>query len=172
MTSKTPEPIRKSFGEVTVKEAQGLRLGPPRTARTLRIPRLQYTWLPPPALQDQLPSKFELSLQCVRDSDGVRRFYPWDRFEMFLALASTGGLAILCQRQNLSPQKRHSYRSMRLLVLRVHHMEEHFSQHSPPAPLAAEPGRGCVALLQDGFRVNGRRSFRSSARWCRPFWPP
>jgi hypothetical protein len=77
-------------------------------------------------LRPQLPPGFDLSLQCVIGSDGLRRFYPWNSFETFLALASTGGLAILWQRQRLSAHELHSYRATRLLFLRAHRMAEHF----------------------------------------------
>jgi hypothetical protein len=119
-------PDRRSFGEVTVEEAEAVRLRPRGVATEFRAPRLKYTWRPPQSLWEQLPPNFELPLQGVVAPDGVRRFYPWTSFEHFLALTSAGGLAILCQRQGLSGHQRHSYRTMRLLFLLARRMAEFF----------------------------------------------
>lgn len=126
MDGRNDQDTRRKFGQVRVEEAEELCLQRPSTASFLKLHRQKYTWLPPPAFQDQLPPGFELSLQCVIDPDGLRRLYPWDNFETFLALASTGGLAITCQLHGLSAQERYSYRAMRLLFLRAHRMVEHF----------------------------------------------
>src|SRR5271170_3412084 len=112
--------------EICVEKVADLCLRRVGSAVTTKLPRWRYTWRPPDAFQEQLPQGFELASQCVLDTEGLRRFYPWNSFETFLALASTGGLAILCQRQNLTGNQRHSYRAMRSLFLRAHHMVEHF----------------------------------------------
>ena len=120
-------PDRLCFGKITVEEAEGVRLRPRGAAATaLNAPRFKYNWRPSEALQEQSPPGFELSLQCVVAPDGVHRFYPWTSCEAFLAQASAGGLAILCQRQKLSAQERHSYRAMRLLFLLARRMAEFF----------------------------------------------
>jgi hypothetical protein len=119
-------PDRRSFGEIEVEEAAAVRLRPRGAATALEAPRLKYTWRPPEALREQSPPGFKLALQCVVAPDGVRRFYPWAPYEAFLAHASAGGLAILCQRQKLSAEARHSYRAMRLLFLLARRMAELF----------------------------------------------
>jgi hypothetical protein len=94
-------------------------------------------------LQAQLPPGFELPLQCVIDHEGLRRFYPWTTFEGFLALASAGGLAILCHRQQLDAPQRHSYRAMRFLFLRARRTADFFRhQFDHPQDLSvADSGR-------------------------------
>jgi hypothetical protein len=119
-----PDPI--SFGVVKVERADDTCLRPRGTTTEVRVPRFKYTWQPPAALHGQLPEGFELVLQCLVSSDGVRRFYPWAGFRSFFAEAYTGGLAILCQWQGLGPYERHSYRAMLLLFERAHHMAEFF----------------------------------------------
>jgi hypothetical protein len=124
MGGPTSQPDPKSFGVISIGEADELNFRPRGTAKVIKVPRVKYTWHPPESLRGQLPPGFQLSLQCVTGPDGVRRFYPWNSFEIFLALASAGGLAILSQRQNLSGGQRHSYKAMRLLFLRVRRMAE------------------------------------------------
>jgi hypothetical protein len=156
-------PDRSSFGEVLVDKAQDLCLRQPGTTSVLRLSRFKYTWHPPDALQPHLPPEFVLSLQCVMDSDGVRRFYPWNSFATFLALASTGGLAILCQRQSLTAHQRHSYRAMRLLFLHAHRMAEHFrhrfdsSRDLTVAPSGrSEPGEKDILPEDLGLDTQGQ----------------
>lgn len=126
MEGTVVQPHRTSFGEITVVEAEPIRLRRPGAATTFDVPRLKYTWQPHEALHGQLPDGFALTLQCAIGPDGVRRFYPWDSWETFLALASAGGLAILAQRLQLSGHERHSYRAMRLLFLRAGRMGEFY----------------------------------------------
>jgi hypothetical protein len=126
MAGTTVHTNRRSFGAITVEEAEPVRLRPRAAATALTARRFRYTWRPPGALREQLPPGFALSLQCVVGADGVRRFYPWTGYEAFLAQASAGGLAVLCQRQKLSAQQRHSYRAMRLVFLLARRMAEFF----------------------------------------------
>src|SRR5262249_17077939 len=126
MEGTSVRPDRLSFGEIAIEEAEAVRLWPRGAATALKTRRFKYTWRPHEALWNQLPPGFELSLQCVVTPDGLRRFYPWTGCEVFLAHASAGGLAILCQRQKLSPQERFSYRAMRFLFLLTRRMAEFF----------------------------------------------
>lgn len=119
-------PNQRSFGHITIEDAEELCLRPTRAPAPLQARRYKCTWRPPQPLQEHLPPGFELPLQCVIGPDKLRRFYPWTTFETFLALASCGGLAILCQRQGLDAHQRHSYRAMRLLFLRARRMNEFF----------------------------------------------
>jgi hypothetical protein len=124
MDGAIPPPDRASFGEISIEEAEDMRLRLTENAEEITVPRLKYIWHPPEALMPLLPPAFQLSMQCVTGRDGVRRFYPWDWFELFLALASEGGLAILTQRKNLNAEWRNSYRTMRLFLLRVRRSAE------------------------------------------------
>src|SRR5262245_23665059 len=126
MEGTSARPDRIHFGEITVDETEAVRRRPRGVATAFQARRYKYTWRPPEALAEQSPPQFELFLQCVVTSDGLRRFYPWTGYEAFLAHASAGGLAILCQRQKLGPQERYSYRAMRLLFLLARRMGEFF----------------------------------------------
>jgi hypothetical protein len=126
MKEKKVHSARAGFGEIGVRDAEALILRRPGEKVGHRLRRFTYTWRPPKAFKKQLPPGFELPLQCVIDSDGLRRFYPSNSFQLFLELASTGGLAVLVQKQGLGKHERHSYRAMRLLFLHVHRMREHF----------------------------------------------
>src|SRR5262245_23094254 len=117
---------RSGVGVIRIEAAEDLRLPRPGAASPLKLRRLQYTWRPPQALDEQLPAGFALALQCVTGPDRVRRFYPPNSFEGFLAQAWLGGLAVLWQRQHLGGAELSSYRAMRLLLLRVRRMAEHF----------------------------------------------
>jgi hypothetical protein len=118
---------KDSFGKITVTETGDLWLRLPGETAKKKFPRCVYTWRPPASLGErQLPPSFELPLQCVTEADGCRRFFPSTGFALFLAQASTGGLAILNKLKNLDANQRHSYRAMRMIFLRVHHMTEHF----------------------------------------------
>jgi hypothetical protein len=117
---------RDSVGEIRIEAAEDLRLPRPGAATPRKLRRHRYTWRPPQALYEQMPAGFELTLQCVTGPDRVRRFYPQDSFEAFLAQAWLGGLAVLWQQQNLDGEQLHSYRAMRFLLLRVRRMVEHF----------------------------------------------
>ena len=119
MDGTVTSPDRASFGEIRIEEAEDVRFRPTENADEITHRRSKYTWHPPEELTPLLPDAFQLSMQCVTGSDGVRRFFPWNGFELFLALASEGGLAILTQRENLNAEYRHSYRIMRLFFLRV-----------------------------------------------------
>lgn len=119
-------PVNSSLGEITVEEAEAVCLRPHGATTPLNAPCHKYTWRPSETLHEQLPQGFELSLQCVMHPDGVRRFYPCISFKSYLAQASAGGLAILCQRQELSANELHSYRAMRFLFLLARRMRECF----------------------------------------------
>jgi hypothetical protein len=126
MAGATVQPSAYRLGDIRVQPAEPLCVRRDASAAFVKFPRFQYTWHPPETLQEQLPQGFTLSLQCVLDSTGLRRFYPWNGLETFLTLASSGGLAILCRQQSLGPNARHSYRAMRWLFLRTHRITEHF----------------------------------------------
>src|SRR5262245_37519265 len=66
-----------AWGRVSVKKLANLPLTSkhnPGTAISVR--RSRYTWKPPREIADQLPQGFSLALNCLIDSDGVRRFVP------------------------------------------------------------------------------------------------
>jgi hypothetical protein len=128
MDGSSDQSRRRSFGEIVVGEEKEVRLSHPAVVRPLRGISRAYSWRPPDRVRDEAPPGFVLSLQCVTGPDGLRRIWPGSSWEEFLEFASAGGLAILCQRQNLSAEERYSYRAGRFLFRRARRMAEFFAQ--------------------------------------------
>jgi hypothetical protein len=118
---------RADFGEIVVGDEELLRLRHPAAARPFRATSRAYTWLPAAWMRDQTPPDFSLPLRCVTGPDELRRIWPAGGWETFLELASGGGLAVLCRRQNLNKAERYSYRAMRFLFRRARRMSEFFA---------------------------------------------
>ena len=64
-----------------------------------------YEWTPAQELMEQLPEGFTFRLRCITGSDGIRRFYPVDDFETFIAVGFMVGLAVLSAIKNLEPEQ-------------------------------------------------------------------
>jgi len=88
-----------------------------------------YEWTPAPELKGELPPSFTFRLRCITGSDGVRRFYPVGSLEEFIAQAFMVGLALLSTLKHLTPEQRHSYRTMYLLFQRVRRSKEHLGNN-------------------------------------------
>ena len=73
----------------------------------------RYIWTPAHRLQETLSTDFRIELGCAVGSDGIRRFFPADGWKPFVHLAWFGGLAILADLKNLSPEELSSHRFMR-----------------------------------------------------------
>jgi hypothetical protein len=94
---------------------------------TSRFAISRYTWVPPETLADQLPPGFTFSLRCICfPEDELRRFYPLNNFDEYIAQAFAGGLALLDRIKNLSPEQRFSYRAMWQFFQRIRRTREHF----------------------------------------------
>ena len=119
--AKSHERTDRTYGVIQVADAGDVTYRQ-QGSGMVTVARFKCTWQPPKDLLGQLPRGFELAMQCSKDEAGDRQFFPWNSFDYFLALASAGGLAILAKTQNHTSNERHSYRAMRLLFLRVHHL--------------------------------------------------
>jgi hypothetical protein len=117
-----------SFGEIVVGPEEEVSFRHPAASLPLRGISRKFTWRPPEYARHETPLKFALPLQCFIGPDGLRRIFPAVSWTGFRELASAGGLAILCQRQNFSEGQRYSYRAMRFLFRRTKGMAEHFGQ--------------------------------------------
>src|SRR5262245_40054262 len=73
------------------------------------LPAELYTWVPPGSLAGELPNGFFLALKCVTDTDGIRRFFPAEHPDDFLARAWAGGLAVLSRAKKLTPDQLFTY---------------------------------------------------------------
>lgn len=117
-----------SFGTLAVEQDGPVTFRPSASSGPVRAASVRYLWRPPRGMRNQVPGGFALPLRCVVGPDGLRRIFPYYSPEGFITLASTGGLAVLCQRQRLGKHARHSYRAMWLLFLKARRMREFFGQ--------------------------------------------
>jgi len=125
MNEPKKEELTAPLGQIMILPDE-LPPGLDQTERPLtKVTSVIYEWIPPPELLAQLPPEFTLRLRCITAGDGVRRFYPVDSFENFIAVVFAAGLAVLSVIKHLTPEQRQSYRAMYFLFQRVRRTQEH-----------------------------------------------
>jgi hypothetical protein len=130
MTTDRVRYVTRKWGEVSIERHEGEPLGSVLEAKGFaNFAIVRYVWRPTGELGAQLPPGFELPLACITGPDGLKRFYPVHNFEIFIDLAFTGGLAVLCQQRGLDREQRRTYRAMYLLFRRARRTRERLKKN-------------------------------------------
>lgn len=106
-------------GTVTATELESVERG------TYRFRRTRYVWRPSAQIERQLPRDFELAIDAISDSEGVRRFRDADGTTTHIFRGFAAGVAVLDRLRRFSAADRLKYRPPFFIYQYVQEMHAH-----------------------------------------------